>query len=46
LLLVLDGLDEPPPGDAVLVLPRRTSLLNFWRRVPATETFVQVKEVT
>ena len=46
LLLVLDGLDEPPPGEALLVLPRRTSLLNFWRRVPATETFVQVKEVT
>ncbi len=46
LLLVLDGLDEPPPGDAVVVLPRRPSLLNFWRRAPAAETFVRVKAVT
>ena len=45
LLLVLDGVDEPPPGEAVLVLPRRPSLFNFWRRVPAHETFVRVKEV-
>jgi zinicin-like metallopeptidase len=45
LLLVLDGLDEPPPGEAVLVLPRRTSLLNFWRRIPATEKFVRVNVV-
>ncbi len=34
LFLVLDGLDEPPPGDAVLVFPRRVSLLDFWRRPP------------
>lgn len=45
LYVILDGLAEPPPGEAVLVLPRRASLLNFWRRVAATETFVRVKEV-
>ena len=45
LFLVLDGLDEPPPGEAVLVLPRRPSLFNFWRRVPVNETRVRVKEV-
>lgn len=45
LFVILDGLAEPPPGEAVLVLPRRPSLLNFWRRAPASETFVRVKEV-
>jgi len=43
LYVILDGLAEPPPGEAVLVLPRRPSLLTFWRRVPAAETFVRVK---
>ena len=43
LYVILDGLAEPPPGEAVLVLPRRPSLLDFWRRVRATETFVRVK---
>jgi hypothetical protein len=46
LYVILDGLAEPPPGEAVLVLPRRPSLLNFWRRAPATETFVRVKAST
>ena len=45
LYVILDGLAEPPPGDAVLVLPRRPSLLNFWRRIPATEKFVRVNVV-
>ncbi|HMJ59482.1 MAG TPA: metallopeptidase family protein [Gemmatimonadales bacterium] len=43
--VILDGLAEAPPGDAVLVLPRRPSLLNFWRRIPATEKFVRVNVV-
>lgn len=30
--LTLEGLEEPPPGDAVLVLPRKATLFNFWRR--------------
>lgn len=46
LYVILDGLAEPPPGEAVLVLPRRPSLLNFWRRVAATETFVRVNAST
>ena len=46
LYVILDGLAEPPPGEAVLVLPRRPSLLNFWRRAPATETFVRVSAST
>ena len=41
--LVLDGLDEPPPGDAVLVLSRRASLLSFWRRPRVTEAVVTVE---
>jgi hypothetical protein len=45
LYVILDGLAEPPPGDAVLVLPRRPSLLNFWRRIPATEKLVRVNVV-
>lgn len=43
--LVLDGLDEPPPGDAVLVIPRKTSVFNFWRRPKVTETVVAVEPV-
>src|SRR6266850_2974909 len=35
--LVLEGLTEPPPGDVVLVLPRRVTLFNFWRRVAVLE---------
>jgi hypothetical protein len=30
----LDGLAEPPPGDAVLVLPRRTTVLDLFRKNP------------
>ena len=30
--LSLDGLAEPPPGEAVLVLPRRTSPLDLFRK--------------
>lgn len=44
-LIVLDGLDEPPPGDAVLVIPRRASVFDFWRRPRLTETVVAVEPV-
>ena len=43
LFLVLEGLDEPPPGDAVLVMPRRATLLNFWRRPVVTQVVVSVQ---
>jgi zinicin-like metallopeptidase len=32
--LTLQGLDEPPPGDAVLVRPGRTSMFDLLRRAP------------
>lgn len=40
--LTLDGLADPPPGDAVLVLPKRASLADLWRRPKVTEAIVQV----
>jgi Zincin-like metallopeptidase len=43
--LTLDGLAEPPPGDAVLVIPRRASLLDFWRRPKVTAAVVVVEPV-
>jgi hypothetical protein len=43
--LTLDGLDEPPPGDAVLVMPRRTTLFNFWRGPKVTVVVVPVVPV-
>jgi hypothetical protein len=43
LFLVLDGLDEPPPGDAVLVIPRRASLFDLVRRPKVTEAVVSVE---
>lgn len=41
--LTLDGLAEPPPGDAVLVLRRRPSLLDLWRRHPVTQAVAAVE---
>jgi hypothetical protein len=41
--LTLDGLDEPPPGDAVLVVPRRTTVFNFWQRPNVTQAVVSVE---
>jgi hypothetical protein len=44
--LIVDGLAEPPPGDAVIVLPRRFSVLSLFRPVPAVQTgAVRVKAV-
>lgn len=34
--LTLDGLEEPPPGDVMLVVPRRPTVFNFWRRPVVT----------
>ena len=45
LFVTLDGLAEPPPGEAVLVFPRRPSLFTFWRRVAPTEAFVRVQAI-
>ena len=33
--LCLDGLADPPPGDALLVLPRRATVLDLFRKNPA-----------
>jgi hypothetical protein len=33
----LTGLEEPPPGDAVLVIPGRPSMLDLFRRAPPPE---------
>lgn len=41
--LTLDGLEEPPPGDAVLVLPKAASLFDLWRRPKVTEAVVNVE---
>jgi hypothetical protein len=42
-LLTLEGLDEPPPGDVVLVVPRRATLFNFWRRLVVRQATVRVE---
>ncbi len=36
--LILDGLAEPPPGDAVIVLPRRFSVFSLFRAGPAVHS--------
>jgi hypothetical protein len=41
--LTLEGLDEPPPGDAVLVLPRTATVFNFWRRPVVAQAVVPVE---
>jgi hypothetical protein len=41
--LTLDGLEEPPPGDAVLVLPRKATVFNFWRRPVVTRAVGRVE---
>lgn len=44
--LALEGLDEPPPGEAVLVVRRRPSLLDLFRRTPPpTEQTATVKRL-
>ena len=41
--LTLDRLDEPPPGEAVLVVPRKATLFNFWQRPVVTQAVVSVE---
>ena len=41
--VTLQGLEDPPPGDAVLVLLRRPSLLDLWRRGRLAEAVVAVE---
>jgi hypothetical protein len=44
--LTIDGLGEPPPGDAVVVLPRRFSVFSFFRRAPAIHAAdIQVEDI-
>lgn len=43
--LTLAGLDEPPPGDAILVLPRRASLRDLWRAPRATQVSAPVERL-
>ena len=44
LYLVLDGLGDPPPGDAIVVVRRKPSLLDFFRRPRrVTERTVEVE---
>lgn len=41
--VVLEGLDEPPPGEAVMVLPRRTSLFDLFRSRPVRQVAARVE---
>jgi hypothetical protein len=41
--LMLEGLEDPPPGDAVLVWRSRTTLFNFWRRPGVTQAVASVE---
>lgn len=46
LYLLLDGLEDPPPGEAVVALRRKPSLLDlFRRRQPVTEREVAVERL-
>ena len=36
----MEGLNEPPPGDAVLVFPGRSSMLDLFGRAPRPESSV------
>jgi len=43
--LTLEGLDEPPPGDAVLVVARKPSLGDLWHRPAPAGAVVTVEPV-
>lgn len=43
--LTLDGLADQPHGDAVLVLPKRLSFRDLWRRSAVTQSVVRVHPV-
>jgi len=40
--VTLDGLADPPPGDVVLVLSRRATIFDLWRRRPVAQVTVEV----
>ena len=42
--LTLGGLEEPPPGDVVLVIPGRSSMFDLFRRGPRAESSEAVAE--
>jgi hypothetical protein len=41
-LITVDGIDEPPPGDLVLVLRRKPGVLDLFRSVPVFQARVEV----
>ena len=41
--LTLNGLADPPHGDAVLVLPKRASFFDLWRRPKVMQAVVQAE---
>lgn len=43
--LTLDGLAPEPHGDAILVLPKRASLRDLWRRAAVTQARVRVQPI-
>jgi hypothetical protein len=43
--LTLEGLADEPQGDAVLVLPKRLSLRDLWRRAAITQRVVRVQSL-
>jgi hypothetical protein len=43
--LTLDGLADEPAGDAVLVLLKRASLRDLWRRAAVTQRVIQVQPI-
>lgn len=44
-LVSLRGLTDEPPGDAVLVLRKRPSIRDLWRRTPVTQRTVSVQPI-
>ena len=43
MFLILEGLEDPPAGEAVLVVPWKSSLFNLWRRRRVEQRTVQVE---
>ena len=46
MFLILEGLEDPPAGEAVLVVPWKPSLLNLWRRRRVEQRRVQVEPLS
>jgi len=45
MFLTLEGLAEPPPSEAILVMPARWSLLDFFRRRPVAQRAAAVESL-